>query len=396
MSERDDEILDHEDEFDVSADSDDEIDLDLDLDLDDTDDEDDDDLFANLDDDDDEADVEVEDEDVEESAADDEAEEPPADEDDSEDEPVVVVAAADDAEDAEVVTEGDVEDAAEELAEETAETAPESTEEVPAAPDELVFSSDDAGTTPDADEADDDADVEALAVAAAAAEADDDAADETAADEDAEPEEPGDPLEELRGRLRSLIGDWYVVHTYSGMENRVKGNLENRINSLNMEDYIFEIIVPTEEVAEIKNGQRRMVKRTVLPGYVLVRMDLTDESWSTVRHTPSVTGFVGNSQKPVPLSLEEVEKMLAPAVVAAAEQAAAEAGAAPAKTAAKKKVEVADFGVGDSVMVVDGPFATLHATVTEINAEAQRIKALVEIFGRETPVELSFNQIQKV
>ena len=396
VSERDDEILDHEGEFDVSADSDDEIDLDLDLDLDDTDDEDDDDLFANLDDDDDEADVEVGDEDVEEYAADDEAEEPPADEDDSEDEPVVVVAAADAAEDAEVVTEGDVEDAAEELAEETAETAPESTEEVPTTADELVFSSDDAGTTPDADEADDDADVEALAVAAAAAEADDDAADETAADEDAEPEEPGDPIEELRGRLRSQIGDWYVVHTYSGMENRVKGNLENRINSLNMEDYIFEIVVPTEEVAEIKNGQRRMVKRTVLPGYVLVRMDLTDESWSTVRHTPSVTGFVGNSQKPVPLSLEEVEKMLAPAVVAAAEQAAAEAGAAPAKTAAKKKVEVADFGVGDSVMVVDGPFATLHATVTEINAEAQRIKALVEIFGRETPVELSFNQIQKV
>ncbi|WUS94988.1 transcription termination/antitermination protein NusG [Kribbella sp. NBC_00709] len=240
-----------------------------------------------------------------------------------------------------------------------------------------------------------------MAAAAVAAQADDDAdaedADDTEGDaEPAEPEEPGDPLEELRSRLRSQIGDWYVVHTYSGMENRVKGNLENRINSLNMEDYIFEIIVPTEEVAEIKNGQRRMVKRTVLPGYVLVRMDLTDESWSTVRHTPSVTGFVGNSQKPVPLSLEEVEKMLAPAVVAAAEAAAAEAGAAPAKTAAKKKVEVADFGVGDSVMVVDGPFATLHATVTEINAEAQRIKALVEIFGRETPVELSFNQIQKV
>ncbi|MFI5690495.1 transcription termination/antitermination protein NusG [Kribbella sp. NPDC051586] len=306
---------------------------------------------------------------------------PPADADTSDDEPVVVVAAADEAEDAEVVTEEDVEDAAEELAEETAETAPLTTTEPPVAADDVVFSS---GET---DDADDDADTEALAAAAAAAEAD-------AAE--AEPEEPGDPLEELRSRLRSQIGDWYVVHTYSGMENRVKGNLENRINSLNMEDYIFEIIVPTEEVAEIKNGQRRMVKRTVLPGYVLVRMDLTDESWSTVRHTPSVTGFVGNSQKPVPLSLEEVEKMLAPAVVAAAEAAAAEAGAAPAKTAAKKKVEVADFGVGDSVMVVDGPFATLHATVTEINAEAQRIKALVEIFGRETPVELSFNQIQKV
>ncbi len=227
------------------------------------------------------------------------------------------------------------------------------------------------------------------------------AAEDVAADEDGvvTPEPavvPGDPLEEFRVSLRSKIGDWYVVHTYSGMENRVKSNLENRITSLNMEDFIFEIVVPTEEVAEIKNGQRRMVKRTVLPGYVLVRMDLTDESWSTVRHTPSVTGFVGHSQHPVPLSLEEVEKMLAPAVVAAAEAEAAEASGAAAKPAAKKKVEVADFGVGDSVMVVDGPFATLHATITEINPDAQRIKALVEIFGRETPVELSFSQIQKV
>ncbi|WP_370452284.1 transcription termination/antitermination protein NusG [Kribbella caucasensis] len=303
----------------------------------------------------------------EEYSADDEAEDGVADEDDSDDEPVVVVAAADPAEDDEVVTAEDVDDAADELAAETAETTPPSTDEPETAADELIFSSADG----------------------AAAAAEDDAV-------EVEPEEPGDPVEELRSRLRSQIGDWYVVHTYSGMENRVKGNLENRINSLNMEDYIFEIIVPTEEVAEIKNGQRRMVKRTVLPGYVLVRMDLTDESWSTVRHTPSVTGFVGNSQKPVPLSLEEVEKMLAPAVVAAAEAAAAETGAAPTKTAAKKKVEVADFGVGDSVMVVDGPFATLHATITEINADAQRIKALVEIFGRETPVELSFNQIQKV
>ncbi len=220
------------------------------------------------------------------------------------------------------------------------------------------------------------------------------ATEEAAAEPEAAP--AGDPLEEFRASLRSKIGDWYVVHTYSGMENRVKSNLENRITSLNMEDFIFEIVVPTEEVAEIKNGQRRMVKRTVLPGYVLVRMDLTDESWSTVRHTPSVTGFVGHSQHPVPLSLEEVEKMLAPAVVAAAEAEAEAAGTAARKPAAKKKVEVADFGVGDSVMVVDGPFATLHATITEINPEAQRVKALVEIFGRETPVELSFNQIQKV
>ncbi|TDO49369.1 transcription antitermination protein nusG [Kribbella sp. VKM Ac-2527] len=384
---RDDDVLDHEDDFDVSADADD-LDLTLDLDLDDSDDDDDDDPFAGLDDsdddavaaddDDDDPFAEIDDEDTlvegddadpadEEYSADDEAEDGVADEDDSDDEPVVVVAAADPAEDDEVVTAEDVDDAADELAAETAETTPPSTDEPETAADELIFSSADG----------------------AAAAAEDDAV-------EVEPEEPGDPVEELRSRLRSQIGDWYVVHTYSGMENRVKGNLENRINSLNMEDYIFEIIVPTEEVAEIKNGQRRMVKRTVLPGYVLVRMDLTDESWSTVRHTPSVTGFVGNSQKPVPLSLEEVEKMLAPAVVAAAEAAAAETGAAPTKTAAKKKVEVADFGVGDSVMVVDGPFATLHATITEINADAQRIKALVEIFGRETPVELSFNQIQKV
>lgn len=207
-----------------------------------------------------------------------------------------------------------------------------------------------------------------------------------------------DPLEAFRRELWAKPGDWFVVHTYSGMENRVKSNLENRIISLNMEDYIHEIVVPTEEVAEIKNGQRKMVKRTVLPGYVLVRMDLTDESWAAVRHTPSVTGFVGHSHQPVPLSMSEVESMLAPAVVARAEAEAAAAGSPTpgSATTAKKPVEVADFAVSDSVMVVDGPFATLHATITEINAESQRVKALVEIFGRETPVELSFSQIQRV
>jgi transcription termination/antitermination protein NusG len=210
--------------------------------------------------------------------------------------------------------------------------------------------------------------------------------------------EASDPLEQFRRELWAKPGDWFVVHTYSGMENRVKSNLENRIISLNMEDYIHEIVVPTEEVAEIKNGQRKMVKRTVLPGYVLVRMDLTDESWAAVRHTPSVTGFVGHSHQPVPLSMTEVENMLAPAVVARAEAEAAAAGTATpgSATTAKKPVEVADFDVQDSVMVVDGPFATLHATITEINPESQRVKALVEIFGRETPVELSFSQIQKV
>jgi transcription termination/antitermination protein NusG len=224
-----------------------------------------------------------------------------------------------------------------------------------------------------------------------------DAADTADVTDTAEPDED-DPLEEFRRELWAKPGEWYVVHTYYGMENRVRQNLENRIVSLNMEDYIHEIVVPTEEVAEIKNGQRKMVKRTVLPGYVLVRMDLTDESWAAVRHTPSVTGFVGQAHQPVPLSMTEVENMLAPAVVAAAEAPAGSAGSGGGgtATATKKPVEVADFGEGDSVMVVDGPFATLHATITEINAEAQRVKALVEIFGRETPVELSFSQVQKV
>ena len=243
------------------------------------------------------------------------------------------------------------------------------------------------------DAVDDAVEVEDVTDASAEDESGDDAEDETGS----EPDE-NDPLEAFRRELWAKPGDWFVVHTYSGMEKRVKHNLENRIISLNMEDYIHEIVVPTEEVAEIKNGQRKMVTRTVLPGYVLVRMDLTDESWSAVRHTPSVTGFVGNSHQPVPLTMSEVEDMLAPAVVARAEAEAVAAGTAPvgSPTTAKKPVEVADFAVSDSVMVVDGPFATLHATITEINAESQRVKALVEIFGRETPVELSFSQIQRV
>jgi transcription termination/antitermination protein NusG len=221
----------------------------------------------------------------------------------------------------------------------------------------------------------------------AADEAEDDEDDEAADDEN---DAGAVALESFRSELRAKLGDWYVVHTYSGMENRVLQNLENRVSSLNMEDYIYEIVVPTEEVTEIRNGQRKQVRRTVLPGYVLVRMDLTDESWSTVRHTPSVTGFVGHSNSPVPLSLDEVEKMLAPAVIAAA------TAGSDSPSRRKKKIEVADFVVGDSVMVVDGPFAGVHATITEINVNNQRLKALVEILGRETPVDLTFPQIQKI
>ena len=263
--------------------------------------------------------------------------------------------------------------------------------EAPPADEAPVESAAEDEVTTGVDEATDDSD-ETTADAG-----DEPADDETPADEAVVPA-ADDPMEEFRTALREKEGDWFVIHTYSGMENRVKANLENRITSLNMEHFIHEVIVPTEEVAEIKNGQRKLVKRTVLPGYVLVRMDLTDESWSAVRHTPSVTGFVGHSHQPVPLSLEEVENMLAPAIQAEAEAAAApdNADGSPKQPASRQQVAVADFDVSDSVMVVDGPFATLHATITEINAEAQRVKALVEIFGRETPVELSFTQIQKV
>ena len=198
-------------------------------------------------------------------------------------------------------------------------------------------------------------------------------------------------LEELRQQLRSQVGDWYVIHTYSGMENRVKQNLDNRVKTLGMEDYIYEAVVPTEEVIETRNGARKSVTRTVLPGYVLVRMDLTDASWAAVRHTPSVTGFVAHANAPVPLSLEEVEKMLAPAALARA----AAASTSPNRRS-NKKIEIADFKAGDSVMVVQGPFAGVHATITEINANSQRLKALVEILGRETPVDLTLGQIQKV
>ena len=250
--------------------------------------------------------------------------------------------------------------------------------------DDLDINLDFAGAETEPETAEDDFDID---LGAPEPEEEDEAEDEADSDE----VDPADEaLAKFHDELHSKFGDWYVVHTYSGMENRVLQNLENRVSSLNMEDFIFEIVVPTEEVTEIRNGQRKQIKRTVLPGYVLVRMDLTDESWSTVRHTPSVTGFVGHSNQPVPLSLDEVEKMLAPSVAAAA------TAGSDSPNRRKKKVEVADFTAGDSVMVVDGPFAGVHATITEINANAQRLKALVEILGRETPVDLTFAQIQKV
>ena len=223
------------------------------------------------------------------------------------------------------------------------------------------------------------------------------AADACAADSDAEAEnndEEVDPAEAFRSEMRIAPGDWYVVHSYSGYENKVKGNIEARTTTLNMEDYIFQVEVPMEEVTEIKSGVRKQVKRNKFPGYVLVRMDLTDESWGVVRHTPGVTGFVGNGHSPAPLSLDEVVNILAPAPEKKAVAAAGTTSVADDAAAAVAPVEI-DFSVGDSVTVVDGPFATLHATISEINIEAQKVTGLVEIFGRETPVELAFNQIHK-
>ncbi|WP_042165041.1 transcription termination/antitermination protein NusG [Streptomyces sp. NBRC 110035] len=219
-------------------------------------------------------------------------------------------------------------------------------------------------------------------------------AEEHEVEEVEEVQDDRDPVEKLREELRTLPGEWYVIHTYAGYENRVKTNLEQRAVSLNVEDFIFQAEVPQEEVVQIKNGDRKTIKQNKLPGYVLVRMDLTNESWGVVRNTPGVTGFVGNAYDPYPLTLDEIVKMLAPE---AEEKAAREAAEAEGKPAPQRKVEVQvlDFEVGDSVTVTDGPFATLQATINEINPDSKKVKGLVEIFGRETPVELSFDQIQK-
>ncbi|MFG3075407.1 transcription termination/antitermination protein NusG [Streptomyces sp. NPDC048225] len=261
----------------------------------------------------------------------------------------------------------------------------EASAEAEAADDAVVA---EAEESDDADEAESDE-------AAEAGDAETAEADAETAEVEEEAEEPDvDPIEKLRQELRVLPGEWYVIHTYAGYENRVKTNLEQRAVSLNVEDYIFQAEVPQEEVVQIKNGDRKTIRQNKLPGYVLVRMDLTNESWGVVRNTPGVTGFVGNAYDPYPLTLDEIVKMLAPE---AEEKAAREAAEAEGKPAPQRKVEVQvlDFEVGDSVTVTDGPFATLQATINEINADSKKVKGLVEIFGRETPVELSFDQIQK-
>jgi transcriptional antiterminator NusG len=207
-----------------------------------------------------------------------------------------------------------------------------------------------------------------------------------------------DPASALKADLRSKPGQWYVIHSYAGYENKVKANLETRVQNLDVGDYIFQVEVPTEEVTEIKNGQRKQVNRKVLPGYILVRMDLTDDSWSAVRNTPGVTGFVGATSRPTALSLDDVVKFLLPQGPAKkAGKAAAAASTAAAETGGLERPEIlVDFEVGESVTVMDGPFATLPASISEVNAEQQKLKVLVSIFGRETPVELTFTQVAKI
>lgn len=211
------------------------------------------------------------------------------------------------------------------------------------------------------------------------------------------PPEEVDPAAALKAELRSKPGDWYVIHSYAGYENKVKANLETRVQNLDVGDYIFQVEVPTEEVTEIKNGQRKQVNRKVLPGYILVRMELTDDSWSAVRNTPGVTGFVGATSRPSALSLDDVVKFLLPpsAVKKAAKGAASTSAAAELGGLDRPVLEV-DYEVGESVTVMDGPFATLPATINEVNGEQQKLKVLVSIFGRETPVELTFSQVSKI
>ena len=268
----------------------------------------------------------------------------------------------------------------------SATDAPELVEQDAAAPAAAEPTVDEAPVEQPADEqveqpADEQPAVEAVADEAVADEAlaDEAVAPTAAAEPEAEAEV--DPVEEMRAALRRAPGDWYVVHSYAGYENRVKTNLETRTSSLNMEDYIFQVEVPQREESVVKNGQRKMVKQNLLPGYVLVRMELTDESWGAVRNTPGVTGFVGHTHRPSPLSLDEVMQFLAP------------------EQEKKEKVvetKAADFEIGESVTVMDGPFVTLPASISEIHADSQKLKVLVSIFGRETPVELSFSQVQKI
>jgi transcription termination/antitermination factor NusG len=252
----------------------------------------------------------------------------------------------------------------------------------------------DAAQDPEADAIVDDAlDIDSTEEADAAAAATDD-------EEEVESEEESqaDPYEEFRAELRAKPGKWYVIHSYAGFEKRVKQNIESRKVSMGMEDYVFEVQVPMEDVVEIKNGQRKLVNRVRIPGYVLVRMDLNEDSWSVVRHTPGVTGFVGNSHNPTPLRFEEAFNMLKSLVqVVEAPVKGAAGGKAAGKGAAARVIPAeVDFEVGETITIKEGSFAGLPGTISEIKPESGKLTVLVSLFERETPVELSFDQVTKL
>ncbi|AXK45817.1 transcription termination/antitermination protein NusG [Brachybacterium saurashtrense] len=261
---------------------------------------------------------------------------------------------------------------------------------------DIAAGADIADDEPAAEQAGEDAATDEDAATAEDSAADDDEETGDAQDSDeaaAEEPEGEDPLVQLKRHLRSALGEWYVIHSYSGHENRVKTQLATRTETQDMEEYIFEVQVPMEDATEVKNGQKKMVRRVRVPGYVLVRMDLTTESWRVVRDTPGVTGFVGNATDPTPLSFDEIYSLLAPSV-GLPEKKRSSSGGGAAKAAAAQKVP--DFQVGESVTVMDGPFETMPATISEIHSETRKLQVLVSIFGRETPVELAFDQVAKI
>jgi transcription termination/antitermination protein NusG len=284
--------------------------------------------------------------------------------------------------------------AAEEAAAEDAELDVELSDDLPAGDESAEAPVDEADEPADTDDSDEPADTDDSDEPADTDESAD--ADEAPAAEDAPaPEEPEeDPVQQLRMHLRSALGEWYVIHSYSGHENRVKTQLATRTETMDMEEFIFEVQVPMEDATEVKNGQKKIVRRVRIPGYVLVRMDLTTESWRVVRDTPGVTGFVGNATEPTPLTFDEIFSMLAPSVGLPEKKRSPGSSGSSSKPAAAQKVP--DFQVGESVTVMDGPFETMPATISEIHAEAQKLQVLVSIFGRETPVELGFDQVAKI
>lgn len=266
------------------------------------------------------------------------------------------------------------------LAEEEAEAA------AAAADDVTPYDGPDVNGEPDEPVLDEDA----VAGVAAAAEI----VDAAEVEAETEPAEPEDPYEAFRAELRSLPGKWYVIHSYAGFERKVKANIEQRKNTLEVEEDIYQVEVPMEDVVEIKNGQRKMVTRVRIPGYVLVRMELNEDTWSVVRHTPGVTGFVGNAHNPTPLRFEEAFNMLR-SLVQVAETAPAKGAAKGSATQARSVVTEVDFEIGETITIKEGSFAGLPGSISEIDAQRGKLTVLVSLFERETPVELSFDQVAK-